>query len=35
MYGDKYDVSQLIELNAGAHSTIPGTMRHFGLHKAG
>ena len=33
--GEKYDGSRLIELKAGAHSTIPATMRHFGLHKAG
>ena len=34
-HGDKYDASKLIELKAGAHSMIPATMRHFGLHKAG
>jgi hypothetical protein len=34
-HGDKYDASKLIELKAGAHSLIPATMRHFGLHKAG
>ena len=34
-HGDKYDAAKLIELNAGAHSVIPATMPHFGLHKAG
>jgi mannose-6-phosphate isomerase-like protein (cupin superfamily) len=33
--GDKYDASKLIELKAGAHSLMPATSRHFGLHKAG
>ena len=33
--GDKYDTSKLIELKAGAHSVMPATMPHFGLHKAG
>ncbi len=33
--GDKYDASKLIELKAGAHSLMPATMPHFGLHKAG
>ena len=34
-HGDKYDASKLIELKPGAHSVVPATMRHFGLHKAG
>jgi len=34
-HGDKYDASKLIELKPGAHSMVPATMRHFGLHKAG
>ncbi len=34
-HGDKYDASKLVELKPGAHSMIPATMRHFGLHKAG
>ena len=34
-HGDKYDASKLIELRAGAHSVMPATMRHFGLHRAG
>ena len=34
-HGDKYDAAKLIELKAGAHSVIPATMPHFGLHKAG
>jgi mannose-6-phosphate isomerase-like protein (cupin superfamily) len=33
--GDKYDASKLIELKPAAHSMVPATMRHFGLHKAG
>jgi mannose-6-phosphate isomerase-like protein (cupin superfamily) len=33
--GDKYDASKLIELKAGAHSMMPATIPHFGLHKAG
>jgi len=33
--GDKYDGSKLIELKAGAHSVMPATVPHFGLHKAG
>jgi mannose-6-phosphate isomerase-like protein (cupin superfamily) len=33
--GDKYDASKLSELKAGAHSLMPATMPHFGLHKAG
>jgi mannose-6-phosphate isomerase-like protein (cupin superfamily) len=33
--GDKYDASKLIELKAGAHSVMPATVLHFGLHKAG
>ena len=33
--GDKYDTSKLIELKPGAHSLMPATMPHFGLHKAG
>jgi len=34
-HGDTYDAAKLIELKAGAHSVIPATMPHFGLHKAG
>ena len=34
-HGEKYDASKLIELKAGAHSIVPATMRHFGLHRAG
>jgi hypothetical protein len=34
-HGEKYDASKLIELKAGAHSMVPATMRHFGLHRAG
>jgi hypothetical protein len=34
-HGEKYDASELIELKAGAHSMVPATMRHFGLHRAG
>jgi mannose-6-phosphate isomerase-like protein (cupin superfamily) len=33
--GDKYDAAKLVELKAGAHSVMPATMPHFGLHKAG
>ena len=33
--GDKYDASKLIDLKPGAHSVVPATMPHFGLHKAG
>jgi mannose-6-phosphate isomerase-like protein (cupin superfamily) len=33
--GEKYDASKLIELKPGAHSVIPATVAHFGLHKAG
>src|SRR5437899_8516023 len=33
--GEKYDASRLIELKPGAHSLMPATMAHFGLHKAG
>jgi mannose-6-phosphate isomerase-like protein (cupin superfamily) len=33
--GEKYDASKLIELKPGAHSVMPATMPHFGLHKAG
>jgi hypothetical protein len=33
--GGKYDASKLIELKPGAHSLMPATMPHFGLHKAG
>jgi hypothetical protein len=33
-HGEKYDASKLIELKAGAHSIVPATMRHFGLHGA-
>ena len=33
--GEKYDHSKLIELKPGAHSLMPATMPHFGLHKAG
>jgi mannose-6-phosphate isomerase-like protein (cupin superfamily) len=33
--GEKYEASKLIELKPGAHSVMPATMRHFGLHKAG
>ena len=33
--GDKYDASKLIDLKPGAHSLMPATMPHFGLHKAG
>ena len=33
--GDKYDASKLIGLKAGAHSVMPATVPHFGLHKAG
>jgi mannose-6-phosphate isomerase-like protein (cupin superfamily) len=33
--GEKYDSSMLIELKPGAHSLMPATMPHFGLHKAG
>jgi mannose-6-phosphate isomerase-like protein (cupin superfamily) len=34
-HGDKYDASKLIQLKPGAHSLMPATMPHFGLHKAG
>ena len=34
-HGDTYDAAKLIELKAGAHSVMPATMPHFGLHKAG
>jgi len=33
--GEKYDASKLIELKPGAHSLMPATMPHFGVHKAG
>jgi hypothetical protein len=33
--GEKYDASKLSELKPGAHSVMPATMPHFGLHKAG
>src|SRR5262245_52597916 len=33
--GDKYDAAKLIELKPGAHSVMPATSPHFGLHKAG
>jgi hypothetical protein len=33
--GDKYDASKLSEMKVGAHSVMPATMPHFGLHKAG
>jgi hypothetical protein len=33
--GDKYDAANLVAMKPGAHSLMPATMRHFGLHKAG
>lgn len=33
--GDRYEAAKLIELKPGAHSLLPATMPHFGLHKAG
>jgi len=34
-HGDKYDACRLIRLNPGAHSVMPATTPHFGLHMAG